>query len=80
MTELVFVLLTVLEIGGMVFVPWLVGYYPLWWVLRTGGVGRPHKAPAWTAGIVIIAVSVALWPILSIWIEANWALAERFVG
>jgi hypothetical protein len=87
MTELIFILLKIAEIGAVVFVPWLVGCPILrymettdcWGPCPWDGYGR--TIITWIIGAAAtlcgLTAVYAMWMVLYAWIGYNWEWAQR---
>jgi hypothetical protein len=71
---LIFLLLKVLEIGGIVFLPYWVGRLVEGW----SGVKNYYKIETWIVGLGIIMLLVAITMLFGIIIYFNWQWAGRF--
>ena len=91
MTEIVFVLLKIAEIGAVVFLPWVVGKLVIWvdqrndrrrWEMGqclTWALGMGAMCAAASAVVVGWAIAKAIIIMGTYFLSANWELAERIV-
>ena len=80
MQILVFILLKLVEVGFVVFVPWLVGT----WYRKIYDLGVSNKFIPWFEGFIIIfficAIGFIILNVLSIFISLNWGWAGLLVS
>lgn len=81
---LVFIVLKIAEIGGVIFIPYWLGYFPDKYLSNKTGVPEGNKFIKWLTGVLIVIIvagliTIAL-PAMSKFVGANWELAGKITG